>query len=133
MKRSPLRKKSTQSLSVLQRKLWELCRKLAAKLYKPYCYTCGAGPLSGHNKQLGHMWAKASLGAWLKYDMRVLRWQCSRCNLWLGGMGAQFYASMLSEIGQEAMDDLNSQRTKLVKASEHYPRLIDEYTRMCGE
>lgn len=111
----------------MQRKIWELCRKQADKLYKPYCYTCGTGPLVGANKQLGHMWAKASLSAFLKYDMRVLRWQCFRCNIHLGGMGAQFYARMLSEIGQDAMDSLNADRTKLVKAHDHYTKLLDFY------
>lgn len=74
------------------------------------------------------MWAKASLGAYLKYDLRVLRPQCARCNIFLGGMGAEFYAHMLREIGPEKMQALESDRRVTVKAYDHYLKLITEYT-----
>lgn len=128
MKKSPLRKLGKQKISVIQRKLWILCREIAIKKYAPVCYTCGVTNLEGSNKQLGHMWAKASIGAFLKYDMRILRWQCMRCNQFMGGRGADFYQKMLSEIGEEKMKQLQKDRQVTVNAMTHYLKLIDEYT-----
>lgn len=81
----------------------------------------------GVNLQCGHLWAKASLGAYLKYDLRVLRPQCMRCNLHLGGQGAIFYVNLVNEIGEEKMKELVRDRQITVKAYEHYLKLIDEY------
>jgi Bacteriophage Lambda NinG protein. len=122
-----MRKKSKQSISLIQRKLWEECRRIAKKIYKNDCYTCEAKNLIGSNCQLGHLWAKASLGAFLKYDLRVLRWQCSRCNIWGGGMGADFYLRMWQEKGAEFMEQLKKDRQVTVKAYDHYQQLLEKY------
>lgn len=73
------------------------------------------------------MWAKASLGANLKYDLRILRPQCFACNIHRGGMGADFYSRMLKEIGPEAMEKLEADRRVIVNAYDHYVNLINEY------
>ena len=131
MKRhTPLKKQSKQPISRLQRKLWQLCREISLKRYPSTCYTCNATNLQGFNRQLGHMWAKASLGAYLKYDLRILRWQCNTCNQFRGGMGADFYRKMLAEIGESAMFVLEKDRRKIVRAYEHYQNLIVEYTKI---
>lgn len=111
----------------LEDKLWKKCRELAFLIYPTDCYTCPAKNLEGVNCQLGHMWAKGALSAHLKYDMRVLRWQCYRCNIHHGGMGAVFYARMLKEKGKKYMQDLEKERQILVKADEiFYQQKIDE-------
>lgn len=125
--RKALRKKSKEPISRLQRKVWALCREIALIKYPHNCYTCPAKNLEGSNRQLGHMWAKASLGAYLKYDMRVLRWQCFSCNLHKGGMGADFWVNMVRENGQEYMDKLKAERQITVRAYEHYQSLIPLY------
>ena len=127
MKRSPIRKKGKQKISVIQRRLWLLCKEITRKRYGNTCYTCEASALIGSNWQTGHMWAKASVGAYLKYDLRILRPQCAVCNLFQGGRGADFYRKMLQEIGQSAMDALEKDRQVTVNAMEHYLRLIEEY------
>lgn len=127
MKRCPLKKQGKQKISVIQRKLWRLCKEITRKKYPHVCYTCGASNLSGSNLQTGHLWAKASLGAYLKYDLRVLRIQCARCNLFLGGMGAVFYSKMLKEIGKKKMAQLEKDRQVTVKAIDHYLLLIQKY------
>ncbi len=73
------------------------------------------------------MWAKASLGAFLKYDMRVLRWQCARCNIFMGGRGADYYTRMLEEIGAEKMAQLQKDRQVSVNAYDHYQKIYLEY------
>ncbi len=127
MKRSPLRKKGKQKISVIQRKLWELCKQIVRSTHGNTCYTCGTPNLSGSNWHTGHMWAKASLGANLKYDLRILRPQCFACNIHRGGMGADFYSRMLKEIGPEAMEKLEADRRVIVNAYDHYVNLINEY------
>jgi hypothetical protein len=124
--RKKLRKRSPASISLIQRKIWaKLREKLIAK-YGSDCYTCNAKDLEGSNRQLGHMWAKASVGAYLKYDERILRIQCYRCNINLGGNGAVFYARMLKEIGAEKMKQLEEDRNVTVKARDHYEQLLKE-------
>ena len=134
MKRSPLRKQSKQKISVIQRKLWEVCRqiKLITEAHdgKIDCYTCDQKNLEGSNRQLGHMWAKAALGAYLKYDLRVLKWQCYSCNINRGGAGADFYKRMLEEIGEEKMTKLQKDRQVMVKAYDWYVKQLAEYTEL---
>lgn len=122
-----MRKESKQPISLLQKKLWAECKRIIRARYPNVCYTCGAMGLQGGNWQTGHLWAKASLGAFLKYDLRVLRPQCSDCNVWKGGQGADFYARMLRENGQEYMDALQADRRVQIKAYDHYERLLAEY------
>lgn len=122
-----MKKESTQPISKLQKKLWNECRRIIRARYPNVCYTCGAMGLQGGNWQTGHLWAKASLGAFLKYDLRVLRPQCSDCNVWKGGQGADFYAKMLKEIGKKNMAILQKDRQVEVRAYDHYERLLAEY------
>ena len=126
-KKCKLKKQSKQKISVIQRKLWELCKLLTRKHYGNVCYTCGATGLSGINWHTGHLWAKASLGAYLKYDLRVLRPQCYRCNIHLGGNSAEFYRKMVQENGQEYMDKLHAERNITVKAYDWYLKLLEDY------
>lgn len=128
MKRTKLAKKGKQPISKIQRQLWEECRRVASLWYKPDCYTCPAKNLIGSNKQLGHVpFPKSVLGANLKYDMRVLRWQCMRCNIHGGGMGAEAYKKMLREEGKAYMDLLEKERQETTKAYDHYLELLEYY------
>ena len=125
-----LAKHGKQKISVIQRKIWELCKNIIRLKYGNTCYTCCKMGLSGGNWQTGHMWAKASVGAYLKYDLRILRPQCYHCNINLGGRGADFYVLMLKEIGQEKMDELQRDRQVLVKAYDHDLSLIPKYEKI---
>lgn len=132
MRRTKLKKQSKQSISLIQRKIWELCKHIIRKKYGNVCYTCGRTGLEGSNWHTGHLWAKASLGAWLKYDLRVLRPQCYHCNINLGGSGADFWVKMVRDNGQEYMDSLKSERSITVKAYDHYVGLLGEYKQIYG-
>lgn len=79
------------------------------------------------------MWAKASVGAYLKYDLRILRPQCAVCNLFFGGAGANFYSRMLREKGMEYMAKLERDRRVSVKAYDHYVKLIQEYSEILNQ
>jgi hypothetical protein len=128
LKRTKLAKKGKQPISKIQKLLWIECRRVADILYKPDCYTCSAKNLQGSNKQLGHVpYPKSVLGANLKYSMKVLRWQCMRCNIHQGGMGAEAYKKMLREEGQAYMDLLEQEKQQSVKAYDEYVALLEYY------
>ena len=123
-----MRKQSKQPISKIQRLLWQECRRVADILYKPDCYTCNAKNLQGVNKQLGHVpYPKSILGAYLKYDMRCLRWQCYSCNINKGGMGAEAYKRMLKEQGKKFMEQLEKDRQVTCKAYDYYLLLLEKY------
>lgn len=126
-----MRKQSKQSISVIQRKLWEHCKRIVRTKYKPVCYTCGKFLTTSYDQHTGHVpWPKSVLGAFLKYDLRVLRIQCFACNVHRGGMGAEAYKRMLEEIGQKEMAKLERDRNKTVKAYDHYTKLLSEYEKL---
>jgi hypothetical protein len=130
MRKTKIRKLSKMPISRLQRKIWDHCKRIIREKYPAICYTCGSTGLTASNCQTGHMWAKASLGAYLKYDLRVLRLQCFRCNIHQGGRGADFYKKMLSEIGPEAMAKLEADRQVITKAYDHYVKILSEYEKL---
>lgn len=94
------------TIKQLQKLLWDECKRIVHSKYPPVCYTCGASNLVGSNRQTGHLIAKAFLKPYLKYDLRLLRPQCMRCNLRLGGLGAIFYTRMRKEEGDEYVDEI---------------------------
>lgn len=125
-----MRKKSKQSISLIQRKIWQECKRITRARYGNSCYTCSTTGLVGSNWHTGHLFAKASLGAYMKYDLRVLRPQCYHCNINLGGRGADFYLKMLAEIGQEKMEQLLKDRQVSVKAYDFYVTLLEKYKKL---
>ena len=128
MKRSKLAKVGKQPISKIQKELWQELRRVAGIVYKKDCYTCPAKNLEGSNCQLGHVpWAKSVLGAYCKYDIRFVRWQCMRCNIHAGGQGAEAYKRMLREEGKAYMAEMEKDRQKITKAYDHYVNLLSYY------
>lgn len=126
--RVKIKKASKQRVSVLDRKLKELCKQIIRNKYGNECYTCNQKNLKDQNWQTGHMIPKGSLGSFLRWDLRVLRPQCFHCNINLGGNGAEFLRRMIIREGQEYVDQIFRDRTLIVKAYDHYSYLIEKYT-----
>lgn len=124
-----LSKTGKQKISVIQRSLWAECKRIIRARYPDTCYTCGASNLSLKpvNWQTGHMLAKASVGAYLKYDLRVLRPQCYLCNIRHGGRGADFITNMRRIEGDDYVDQILKDKAVTVKAIDHYIKLLSEY------
>lgn len=122
-----MRKQSKQKISVIQRKIWEHCKRIIRSRYGNVCYTCGATGLVGSNWHTGHMLAKGSVGAYLKYDLRLLRPQCYNCNINYGGMGAIFIENMRQKEGNEYVDQILRDRQISVKAYDYYVDLLFKY------
>lgn len=129
LKRTKLGKVGKQKISVIQRHLWAECRRIIRASYPDTCYTCGATQLALKpvNWQTGHMLAKASVGAYLKYDLRVLRPQCYLCNIRHGGRGADFIENMRRIEGDDYVEQILHDRQKIVKAIDHYIYLLEKY------
>jgi len=135
MKRGKLAKKSKSPQRKLEDEIWQHCRRIVfnrdSKDGKVDCYTCPATDLQGSNKQLGHVpWPKATLGAFLKYDLRLLKYQCFRCNINFSGMGGIAYPKMILENGAEFMNTLENERKITTKAIDHYKELLDKYSKL---
>lgn len=128
MKKSKLRKQGKQKISVIQRKLWQLCKEIIRKKYGNICYTCGRTGLEGSNWHTGHLFPKAALGAFQKYDLRLLRPQCYNCNINLGGNGAIFIENMREREGSEYVRRIIEDRRITTNAYLHYTNLILECT-----
>ena len=126
MKKTPLRAKSKLSISKIQRQIWEEVKRIVRRDYPHVCYTCGK-PCEGSNLHTGHMWAKASLGAYLKYDLRVLRPQCYFCNINCGGRGADFVHKMREIEGDEYVNQIYLDKRKTVSAYDYYIALLEQY------
>lgn len=126
-KRTRIRKVSKQKVSVLGRKLWILCKEIVRKKYGNECYTCGRKGLEGSNWHTSHLLPKASVGAYLKYDLRILRPCCYNCNINLGGNGAEFLRLMIIREGQDYVDQIFRDRALIVKAYDHYEMLLEKY------
>ena len=75
------------SLRRLKKKLWDLIAPLIRERYGPRCFTCG-----GIGTQTGHMFPKGNAHAVSAFMPANLRPQCYRCNINLGGNGAEFAA-----------------------------------------
>jgi hypothetical protein len=84
----------------------------------------------GSNWHTGHLFAKASLGAYLKYDLRVLRPQCYHCNINLGGNGARFIENMRRIEGDQYVDKIIKDMNIIVKAYDFYVDLLIKYQYM---
>jgi len=76
------------------------------------------------------MIAKAALGAYLKYDLRLLRPQCYNCNINQGGRGADFIENMRQIEGQVYVSRIIEDRIISVKAYDHYVKLLEEYKKL---
>ena len=122
--------KKKLTISKLQKKLWEECKRLTRQKYGNTCFTCGKTGLEGSNYQTGHFIPSSTCGAYLRYDLRNLRPQCARCNLFGSGEGAEYYRRLVAREGQSYVDQLFADKNKIVKAFDHYSNLLAEYQGM---
>lgn len=127
MKRTKLKKQSKQPISKIQRLLWLEVKRIIRAKYGNTCFTCNRANLGGSNWHTGHLLAKASIGAFLKYDLRLLRPQCYFCNINLGGNGAIFIENLRRIEGNDYVDQILKDRQVTVKAYDHYVQLLDFY------
>ncbi len=128
--KSGLKKK--KSPKQLREMLWNECRRIVRARYKQgdywFCFTCQRLIDEPAKAQTGHFLPSSTCGAFLRYDLRNLRIQCYNCNINQGGNGAHFYKNLVTENGQEYVDQLFKDKHVTIKAdSWWYLSKIDEY------
>jgi len=143
-KRSPRKKKSIRrrkksEITKIQEKLWNLCKQIIRLRYRNEdgtftCYTCQRRLTALADCHTSHLWPKGSLGANLKYELKILRITCYNCNINLGGNGAVFYKRMVEENGQAYMDELEAMKGLTIpNRKAYYQSLIESYTTMLNQ
>ena len=102
----------------LKDKLWKLIseytrRRDADECGMVKCCTCST---IKHWKELhaGHFIPQAQ-GDAVRYDLRNINSQCYRCNINLGGNGAEYYPYMEETHGKEVIDELRLMSNQTVK------------------
>lgn len=130
-----LKKPKKLTITKLQNKLWEECKRIVRAEYVKSngtwdCFTCGRLIDEPAKAQTGHFIPSSTCGAFLRYDLRNLRIQCYNCNINGGGQGAMYYAALVTEHGQEYVDQLFQDKQKVVKGYDHYLDLYEKYKAM---
>lgn len=120
-----------KTVSQLRKKLWELTSKfvrLSAADSDGFCFcvTCSARLDWIYEAQAGHFIPKAQGNA-TAWDLRNIHVQCYRCNINLGGNGAEYYPWMVKKYGQDEVDELRrlSKTTRKITRVE-YEEMIDD-------
>jgi hypothetical protein len=71
-------------IKTLEGRVWKLCKEIIRAKYPHVCISCGKN-VEGSSLHTGHYFRKRYLPLPMKYDLRLLRPQCSYCNLRLHG------------------------------------------------
>lgn len=127
------RKTKAPTIKALDAKIWPLCREIIRKKYGNTCFTCGKKNLVGRDWQTGHFIAKKICGSYLRHDLRNLRPQCSYCNEWLGGNGADFYKRLVETEGQKYVDLMFADKHIVCKLSDRVNELLPIYQKLAKE
>lgn len=128
------KKKKQKTPKQLKKILWQLCKQIIRKKYANsqghwQCYTCSKLITENKDAHTGHFIPSSICGALLRYDIRNLRVQCYRCNIWLTGNGSQFYKNLVEKEGQEYVDELFKLKNQSIKADViFYMKQITEKT-----
>lgn len=80
----------------LNKQVWEQCKRIIKIRYGDTCYTCGRH-CEGSGRHTGHFLPKSTLPLEYKYDLKMLRPQCYRCNVHLSGNSAEYLLRWLEE------------------------------------
>lgn len=127
MKRGKPRRKSITPLAKAKSKLWNALKQLINKRDGDVCISCNAAGLVGHNKHGGHFIPSSSCGGFLRYDLRNVFVQCSTCNLFRNGAGAEYTRALEKSYGVEFVDKIIADKTVEIKLDIQYIERMTKY------
>lgn len=136
MNKKKVRKASRRTK--LKKKLWNLTseyvRRRDSYNGRVKCCTCGIEKeWKGDGMQAGHFIPQAQ-GDAVRFDLRNIHPQCYRCNINLGGNGAEYYPYMVKRYGQEAVDKLRYLSNRSVKFTESdFEDMIEDMEKRISE
>lgn len=126
MRKSPLRKKSKQKISILKRKLWTQFALFIKRRDNNICFTCGR-KCEGSGSHAGHFIPKSVGGLGLYFHEENVKCQCYNCNINLGGNQYIFG----QKLGEEKVSELYKIKQQINKwSSEDYQLKIEYYTQL---
>lgn len=129
MKRTRIRKRSRSSIRLAKDKLWKVFKELVHRRDNNTCVSCGARDLSGHNRHAGHFIPSAACGGFLRYDLRNVWTQCARCNMFLGGAGAEYTRSLERMFSRSFVDRIIQDKQVTIQLNKDYIQRLEEYYR----
>jgi len=132
MKRSPIKKKSKTDLAKAKDKLWKALKNLIEIRDGNTCISCGATGLQGHNKHGGHFIPSSSCGGFLRYDLRNVWIQCSTCNLFRNGAGAEYTRELQKRFTNKFVDRIIADKAVIIKLDLDYVNQLTEYYQSLG-
>jgi hypothetical protein len=126
MKKTPLKKNSSNSISKLKKKLWTIFSLFIRQRDKFTCFTCGRVGY-GSGMHAGHFISKAVGGIDLYFDEDNVHAQCYNCNINLGG--CQYEYSL--RLGEEKSKELYRKKGVFSKWTEQdYLKKIEHYSNL---
>ena len=127
MRRTKIRKRSKSPLAKAKAKLWLQLKEVIKKRDGDICISCGTKGLIGHNKHGGHFIPSSSCGGFLRYDLRNVWIQCSTCNLFRNGAGAEYTVALQGRFGNEFVEQIIKDKQKTIKLDVQYVEAMTEY------
>lgn len=93
------------TIKSLEAKVWKECVRIIRKKYDHTCIACSK-PCQGKNLHTGHYFRKKFLPLQMKYDLRLLRPECSYCNLRLFGNLEWYTINLIKQQGADYLLDI---------------------------
>ncbi len=114
-------------------KAWEAVKSYVRSREKD-CYTCPSKNLFGTNAQSGHYLPVALVGSnnTLSWDERFIHLQCSRCNGAGQGMAVEYRKHLVSDYGEEVVQEAEKRRWK-VDPIKHWEPIIEKFKLLKAE
>jgi hypothetical protein len=117
----------------LKKKLWKVFSEYIRKRDKGVCYTCGRYA-TGSGYHAGHFISKSICPVSLYFSEENTHGQCFRCNIHLSGNWPNYLDRMITEYGQERVDELLAQRHQTEKwTPADYEEKIEYYKQKLKE
>lgn len=127
MKRGYIKRKSKTPLAKAKAKLWSTLKEVINKRDGDTCISCGTVGLRGHNKHGGHFLPSASCGGFLRYDIRNVWVQCSSCNLFRNGAGAEYTLELQKRFGNKFVESIIADKQVTIKLDLEYIEALTKY------
>lgn len=116
-----------KTIGTQKKKLWKVFSQYIRLRDKGVCFTCGL-ERPWKQMQAGHFIPRAAGGLALYFDEQNVHCQCYRCNINLGGYGAEYARRLREKFGDDIVDDLYQKRNEIRKYTiEDYDNLIEVY------
>ena len=98
-------------ISTLKKKAWKVFSFYIRHRDRGRCFTCGLQK-DPREMQAGHFINAAVCGLPLYFSEINVNCQCYRCNINLGGYGAEYAKRLEQKYGKEAIEELYRQRDR---------------------